>query len=445
MSETNRRLLLIDDSQAIHEDFKKILAGGDASSANLASVRAAFSGEEEPSHGSGVTFEIDSALQGEEGLQRLLQANAEGRPYALAFVDVRMPPGWDGIETIRRLWENDQDLQVVVCTAFSDYSWDETIEVLGQSDRLLILKKPFDPIEIRQLACALTEKWNAIVRERELIQNLTKAEQEQRAYASSLETVNRALETSNMAAARASEMKSDFLLHLSDEVHQRVNAVLERIECVRRHGTPSQTTLASLEEITSESRDLMKALDDIMDITLMEAGDLQVDGERCSPLAIARSVLEELRPLADASKLSMELRCAGPIPEYINSVPKRLRQILRHLVKNAIEYSPEGSVRILLDTEPTGHWQNSLLRCQVADTGAGIPPELRGRLFEPFAGKQVGESLKTGGTGLGLALSKRLARLLGGDLKVSSAPEGGTIFTVIIQTGDLSGVRMVHR
>jgi len=443
--DANRRLLLIDDSQAIHEDFKKILAVRDASSVNLASMRAAFSGEVEAGRASDVSFEIDSAMQGEEGLQMLLQANAEGRPYALAFVDVRMPPGWDGIETIRRLWEHDQDLQVVVCTAFSDYSWDETIDVLGQSDRLLILKKPFDPIEIRQLACALTEKWNAIVRERELIENLTKAEQEQRAYASSLETVNRALETSNMAAARASEMKSDFLLHLSDEVHQRVNNVLERIEVVRQDGSPSPATLTSLERITSESRDLMKALDDIIDITMMEAGDLQVESERCSPLAIARSVLEELRPLADASKLSMELRCTGPVPEYINSVPERLRQIIRHLVKNAIEYSSEGSVRILLDTEPTSHWQNSLLRCQVADTGAGIPPELRGRLFEPFAGKHVGESLKTGGSGLGLALSKRLARLLGGDLKVSSAPEGGTVFTVIIQTGDLSGVRMVHR
>ena len=332
-----------------------------------------------------------------------------------------------------------------MCTAFSDYSWDETIkESWGIPIGCLILKKPFDPIEIRQLACALTEKWNAIVRERELVANLRKAEQEQRAYASSLETVNRALETSNMAAARASEMKSDFLLHLSDEVHTRLNTVLERIELVRRDGTPSQVTLASLEEITSESRDLMKALDDIMDITLMEAGDLQVDSERCSPLAIARSVLEELRPLADASKLSLELRCVGPVPEYISSVPERLRQILRHLVKNAIDYSPEGSIRILLDTEPTSHWQNSLLRFQVTDTGAGISAELRGRLFEPFAGKQVGESLRTGGTGLGLALSKRLARLLGGDLKVAGAPEGGSVFTVIVQTGDLSGVRMVH-
>ena len=188
----------------------------------------------------------------------------------------------------------------------------------------------------------------------------------------------------------------------------------------------------------------MKALDDIMDITLMEAGELQVESERCSPLAIARNVLEELRSKADEAKLSMELRCVGPVPEYITSIPERFRQVLSHLVRNAIEHSAEGSVRILLDTEPTSHWQNSLLRCQVVDTGAGIPPELRGRLFEPFAGKQAGESLKNGGTGLGLALSKRLARLLGGDLKVVNGPEGETIFTVIIQTGDLSGVRMVH-
>ena len=181
-------------------------------------------------------FEIDSAFQGEEGLEKMLAAKEADRPYALAFVDVRMPPGWDGIETIRRLWEADSDLQVVVCTAYSDYSWDETIQKLGQSDRLLILKKPFDPIEIRQLACALTEKWNAVARERKLVAELRQAEQEQRAYASSLETVNRALETSNMAAARASEMKTDFLVHLSDEVHQRLEHVLERVEGLRGPG-----------------------------------------------------------------------------------------------------------------------------------------------------------------------------------------------------------------
>jgi PAS domain S-box-containing protein len=104
-------------------------------------------------------FEIDSAYQGQEGLAKLEQSLAEGRPYALAFVDIRMPPGWDGVETIAHLWQAYPDLQVVVCTAYSDYSWNDIQRRLGQAENLLILKKPFDNIEVIQLAHALTRKW----------------------------------------------------------------------------------------------------------------------------------------------------------------------------------------------------------------------------------------------------------------------------------------------
>ena len=87
------------------------------------------------------------------------KARQEGKPHALAFVDMRMPPGWDGLETIRRIWESYPDFKYVV-TAYSDHSWQEIQQTLGHSDRLLILKKPFDKVEVQQLALALTEKWN---------------------------------------------------------------------------------------------------------------------------------------------------------------------------------------------------------------------------------------------------------------------------------------------
>src|SRR5258705_6555896 len=104
-------------------------------------------------------FELDSAFQGKEGLEMVKKALEEGRPYAVAFVDVRMPPGWDGIETITRIWEVDPNLQIVVCTAYADYSWEEIRAKVGQPDSLLVLKKPFDNIEVQQLAHALTKKW----------------------------------------------------------------------------------------------------------------------------------------------------------------------------------------------------------------------------------------------------------------------------------------------
>ncbi len=153
----SHRILVIDDNPRIHEDIRKILCPP-AAVADLDEDAATLFGDSKtPSQLS--RFEIDSALQGQEGLALVQKALAEGRPYSMAFVDVRMPPGWDGIETIEHVWKTYPELQIVICTAYSDHSWDQIIEKLGKSDSLLILKKPFDNVEVLQLAHALTKKW----------------------------------------------------------------------------------------------------------------------------------------------------------------------------------------------------------------------------------------------------------------------------------------------
>lgn len=154
----HHRILVIDDNESIHDDFRKVLCLSAGSSA-LADAEAALFGSATQTSGAGNGFEVDSALQGQRGHELAVAARAEGRPYSLAFVDMRMPPGWDGVQTIERLWQSDSALQVVICTAYSDYSWDEITSRLGRSDNLLLLKKPFDNIEVWQMACSLTEKW----------------------------------------------------------------------------------------------------------------------------------------------------------------------------------------------------------------------------------------------------------------------------------------------
>lgn len=110
-------------------------------------------------HPAACHFEIDSAFQGEDGIECVRQAVADRRPYALVFLDMRMPPGMDGLQTMRQLWKLDTDLQIVICTAFSDYTWDQIVATTGPTARLVILRKPFEPIEVTQLAHTLTEKW----------------------------------------------------------------------------------------------------------------------------------------------------------------------------------------------------------------------------------------------------------------------------------------------
>jgi len=154
----NRRVLVIDDNRAIHDDFRKILSSASATTAALDITETALFGTVTAPVAQ-IQFEVDSAYQGQEGLLLVEEALSAGRPYAMAFVDVRMPPGWDGVETSRKIWEVDSDIQIVLCTAYSDYSWSEMFEKLGCRDGLLILKKPFDSVEASQLANALTEKW----------------------------------------------------------------------------------------------------------------------------------------------------------------------------------------------------------------------------------------------------------------------------------------------
>ena len=150
------RLLMIDDNPAIHEDYRKILTGCDDT--QISAAEAALFGERQ-STVSRPTFDVDSAMQGRDGVELARRALAEERPYSVAFVDMRMPPGWDGLETIENLWQVDPEIQVVVCSAYSDYDWMELLGRLGHSDKLIVIKKPFEPIEILQCASALSHKW----------------------------------------------------------------------------------------------------------------------------------------------------------------------------------------------------------------------------------------------------------------------------------------------
>jgi diguanylate cyclase len=152
------RVLTIDDNPAIHEDFKKILSRDTNADTALAAEEALLLGDALPqSEDSG--FELESALQGEAGVELARRARVEGRPFAVAFIDMRMPPGWDGLKTIEELWKADPDVQVVICSAYTEYGWSELRSRLGPSDKLLVLKKPFESIEVLQAASALGCKW----------------------------------------------------------------------------------------------------------------------------------------------------------------------------------------------------------------------------------------------------------------------------------------------
>jgi len=152
----NRRILIVDDTASIHEDFRKILCADTHAEPSLDSLEETLFGTPAAPR---QVFELDSAYQGQEALALVSQALAANAPYAMVFIDMRMPPGWDGLQTIEQLWNVDPNLQIALCTAYSDYSFEAIEARLKYNDQLLILKKPFDHLEIRQMASALTWKW----------------------------------------------------------------------------------------------------------------------------------------------------------------------------------------------------------------------------------------------------------------------------------------------
>ena len=181
--EKNKRILIIDDSEAIHRDFQEILSPRESHKKNLDVMEAEIFGNgDEPRAPESplLGFELESAFQGRDGVDLVRESLEADTPFAMAFVDVRMPPGLDGLKTIKLLWELDPGIEIVLCTAYSDYSWEEISLQTGETDKLVILKKPFENMEVRQLAAAMTEKWNALRQVRIKVKELEKENTERK-------------------------------------------------------------------------------------------------------------------------------------------------------------------------------------------------------------------------------------------------------------------------
>lgn len=449
-------VLVIDDQESIHEDFRKIVCSEDHYDAAIDEEAAMLFGDTAVENESADKFEIDSAHQGEEGLAMVQQALHNCRPYPLAFVDVRMPPGWDGVETIQRIWKIDPEILIVLCTAYSDHTWEDIVARLGRTDHLLILKKPFDNIEVRQLILALTKRWY-LARQAEMTLNSLEQMVSQRTQ--EVETRSRALEkateelratndqlvAARTAADAANRAKSEFLANMSHEIRTPMTAIVGYAELLRDEIIKAELPNASVEYVDAilhNTGHLLGLLNDILDMTKIENGQLDVERLKCDPWEIVHTVAAMMRASAKTKGLVVSIEHVGPVPETIETDPLRLRQILANLIGNAIKFTASGGVHIivrLLQDNP----ECPQITFVVADTGIGMSDETTGKLFDRFIQADNSMTRQYGGSGLGLAISKRLAILLGGDITVQSTFGLGSTFTVAVQTGPLENVRLI--
>lgn len=392
----NRRILVVDDNRAIHDDFKKILQPG-AEAHALHEARALLFGGESMLKALG-NFELDYADQGQSGLALVQLARQEGRPYAMAFVDMRMPPGWDGLETIEHLWAVDQEIQTVICTAYTDHSWDDIIQRLGHDDRLLILQKPFSSIEVSQLAASLTRKWELARQARQRLE----------------------------AAEAANVAKSQFLANMSHEIRTPMNGIIGMSELLLRASLDDKQR-RQVETLHKSGMALLHVINDILDISKIEAGKLKLEVISFDLRQLVKDVMELFSSPAESKGVKLTAILPEMLLREYAGDPGRIRQILTNLIGNAVKFTAQGQITLhmTVDEDSVSHTTFCL---QVQDTGIGIEPAVQEQLFTPFMQADGSTTRRYGGTGLGLAIVKQLAQLMGGTVGVESVVGQGSTF-----------------
>jgi signal transduction histidine kinase/DNA-binding NarL/FixJ family response regulator/HPt (histidine-containing phosphotransfer) domain-containing protein len=257
-----------------------------------------------------------------------------------------------------------------------------------------------------------------------------------------LELANLEVQRRQEIAEQANVSKSQFLANMSHEIRTPLTAILGFAENLLETRLPDVDRQAAVRTILRNGEHLLEVINDILDLSKIEAGKLEVELLPVSVVQIAADVLSVMRVRADSKQLPLHLEYAGPVPQQIETDPTRLRQILINLLANAIKFTSRGHVTLRIEYHPEPVDSPSI-SFTIADTGIGMTPEQAGRLFEAFSQADGSTTRRFGGTGLGLAISRRLARMLGGDVTVSSDLGKGSEFRVVVATGPLGETRLL--
>ncbi len=420
------RILVVDDNPNIHKDFQTILLEEQKSPA-LDALRDEVFGNTKSESQTKNVFDLDFASQGKEGVEKVQQACSENRPYELAFVDMRMPPGWDGLKTIEQMWQVDHKIQVVICTAYSDYSWGDITERLGKSDNLIILKKPFDSAEVAQLAAALTEKWN-LARQAET--KMEELEQMVKERTDKLTEANNQLKL-EIAEREQAELRLAELLKKVDNVNTELKDFASIISHDLKAPLRGIKTLANwiledckdkFDEKANEQMHLLlgrvermyNLIDGVLQysrVGRVDEGQVMVDLDE-----FIREVIDMVAPPEN-----IEVTVENKLPGF-RCQETHMMQLFQNLLVNAIKYmdKPQGKIKIGF-TEEDGFWKFS-----VSDNGPGIEEKHFERIFKMFQALSVKDEFE--GTGVGLTVAKKIVDLYGGKIWIESVVGQGSTF-----------------
>lgn len=435
--QTQKRILIVDDNESIHEDIHNILdtkpkRHKDSETKQLeAELFGGDPSSKDVEDNSSPNYIIDDAYQGAEAIKMVKQAAEEGFPYAMIFMDVRMPPGMDGIQAITEIWKDHPQIEMVICTAYSDYSWDQIVDQFGSTEHLLFMKKPFDSISLKQTALSLTTKWDQANKKAQYVEKL-KTEINNRTHQLSemmehLKKIKKESETLTLA-------KNKFFNSITSELQTPLNGILGVTDLLLdTELNEEQRTFAETIKLSGNS--LLLIVNDILDFSKTE-----------EPLTDVQEIVFDLRTTLDsiidliavaANEKEIEITCF--VDCHVNQLfigdPFKLRKVLLLSLTHIVQTEECCEIVIAVSSEVDKREESAILLFEISKLSK-ITDEFnqKKRLFKSRA-ENVVANLSEGDKFPRQEHIEELVAALGGNLQIRTDTKSGTQFTFTVKFG----------
>ena len=347
------KILIVDDSKDMHQLIEFTLEDIEIES------DSSTHGDERKEYANEI--EIISSFQGEEGYHKVQQSVENNEPFSVAIVDMHMPPGWDGIQTIEKIREIDHNIQIVICSAFADTTWEDISERLGAKDRYLFISKPFDPMELKQMITALANKWSINRRNNEYISELKQAA---------------------MEAQSGKIVKEEFLNIMNHELRTPLNIIQLTLDELKDRDSDAEQ-IELIENSQMAAKRLGSLVDGIMEYISFDESNFLLEDK-----IDIRQILGELTTKAKSKtknkKLILKSSIDKNIPKEVLGNRSKVKQLLWQLISNGIKFTNEGSVSIGATNLEKGPPDKTTIRLSVEDTGIGIEEKNQSKIFDLF-------------------------------------------------------------